>query len=172
MTLDEYECWLRAAIASYAEDKTASGQWSPDESLERSTQEHAELLPQGLSTPDNHLFSVLNGDDQLVGVLWFAVKTKFNAPVAYLYNIEIDPKHRRRGHAYRALLALEEEARRMGLAGVALHVFGHNAAAQALYAKLGYAPTNINLYKPLGGITSVKQFASIDPHPATRTAGG
>jgi ribosomal protein S18 acetylase RimI-like enzyme len=149
MTSGEYERWVRAAIASYAEDKVASGQWSPDESLERSAEEHAKLLPRGLSTPGNHLFSVLDGCDQPVGMLWFAVKTKFNAPVAYVYNIEIDPKHRRRGHAYHALLALEDEARRLGLGGVALHVFGHNTTAQALYAKLGYAPTNINLYKPL-----------------------
>ena len=149
MTIEEYERWAHAAIASYAEDKVASGQWSLDESLERSAEEHAKLLPQGLSTPDNHLLSILDANDQPVGVLWFAVKTTFNAPVAYVYNIEIDPNHRRRGHAYRALLALEEEARRLGLAGVALHVFGHNATAQALYAKLGYTPTNINLYKRL-----------------------
>jgi predicted GNAT family acetyltransferase len=32
----------------------------------------------------------------------------------------------------------------------ALHVFGHNTTAQALYAKLGYSPTNINLFKALG----------------------
>ena len=149
MTSEEYERWVHAAIASYAEDKVASGQWLPDESLARSAAEHAKLLPQGLLTPDNHLLSVLDGNHQPVGVLWFAVTTKFNAPVAYVYNIEIDPKHRRRGHAYRALLALEEEARSLGLAGVALHVFGHNTTAQALYAKLGYVPTNINLYKPL-----------------------
>jgi ribosomal protein S18 acetylase RimI-like enzyme len=37
----------------------------------------------------------------------------------------------------------------MGLAGIALHVFGHNQSARALYEKLGYAPTNLNLYKPL-----------------------
>ena len=150
MKHEEYEAWVATAIAAYAEDKVASGQWSHDESLERSAAEHAELLPQGLSTPDNHLFSVLDEDGQPVGMLWFAVTTRFNASVAYLYNVEIEPMHRGRGHAYRALLALEEEVRRMGLAGVALHVFGHNAAARALYAKLGYAPTNINMYKSLG----------------------
>ena len=149
MTSREYETWKAAAIASYAADKVASGQWAADESLHLSTKEHGELLPQGLATPDNYLFTVLDDNSRPVGVLWFAVRTKFNASVAYVYNIEIDPQHRRHGHAYRALLALEEEARRLGLAGVALHVFGHNTTAQALYAKLGYAPTNINLYKPL-----------------------
>ena len=91
MTGQEYETWMTAAIASYAEDKVASGQWAADKSLELSTKEHGELLPQGLSTPDNYLFSVRDGNGRQVGVLWFAVKTRFNAPVAYIYNIEIDP---------------------------------------------------------------------------------
>ena len=36
---------------------------------------------------------------------------------------------------------------RLGLQGIALHVFGHNTGAQALYGKLGYVPTNINMFK-------------------------
>jgi hypothetical protein len=37
--------------------------------------------------------------------------------------------------------------RELGLAGIALHVFGHNTGARTFYAKLGYHATNINLYK-------------------------
>ena len=111
--------------------------------------EYAQLLPQGLSTPDHHLFTLTDDEGTCVGVLWFALTNKFNAPVAYLYNIEVNAEHRRQGHAHRALLALEGEARRLGLTGIALHVFGHNTGAQALYAGLGYGPTNINLFKPL-----------------------
>jgi RimJ/RimL family protein N-acetyltransferase len=37
----------------------------------------------------------------------------------------------------------------LGLSGIALHVFGHNHGAQALYAKLGFVATNINLFKSL-----------------------
>ena len=55
----------------------------------------------------------------------------------------------REGHALRAFVALEDEVRRLGLSGIALHVFGHNTGAQALYAKLGFHPTNISLYKPV-----------------------
>ncbi len=66
-----------------------------------------------------------------------------------MFNIDIEPAHRRRGHASRAFLALEDELRRLGLSGVALHVFGHNPGAQALYAKLGYRPTNINMFKAI-----------------------
>jgi len=48
-----------------------------------------------------------------------------------------------------ALRALEQEVARLGLTGIALHVFGHNTQAQSLYRKLGYETTNINLFKPI-----------------------
>jgi ribosomal protein S18 acetylase RimI-like enzyme len=149
MSQTEYADWAERAIASYAADKVASGQWIEAQAVSLATREYAQLLPQGLSTPDHHLFTLTDDEGTCVGVLWFALTNKFNAPVAYLYNIEVNAEHRRQGHAHRALLALEDEARRLGLTGIALHVFGHNTGAQALYARLGYGPTNINLFKPL-----------------------
>jgi len=149
MTQPKFERWLAQAVAAFAEDKIASGQWARDEAMARSAQEHAELLPDGPSTADNHLYTLVDEAGTAVGMLWFAVTSRFDAPVAYVYNIEVEPGQRRRGHARRGLLALEQEARRLGLNGVALHVFGHNTGAQALYAGLGYGPTNISLFKPL-----------------------
>ena len=80
-------------------------------------------------------------------MIWFAEKTKFSQPIAYVFNIEVQPEHRGKGHAKRALQALEAEVARLGLHGIALHVFGHNQAARKLYAGLGYEPTNISLFK-------------------------
>lgn len=42
---------------------------------------------------------------------------------------------------------LEDQVRQVGLRRIGLHVFGHNAAAQALYRKVGYEVTNINMAK-------------------------
>lgn len=147
MTEAEYATWLEEAIPSYGQDKVASGQWTAAEALELSRQEHEHLLPQGLATPEHHFHTVVDAAGDAVGILWFAEKTKFGERIAYVFNIEIRPQRRRQGHALRAFQALEDEVRRLGLKGVALHVFGHNHAAQALYARLGYAPTNINLFK-------------------------
>ncbi len=36
-----------------------------------------------------------------------------------------------------------------GLSGIALHVFAHNAEAQALYRSLGYNVASMNMLKPL-----------------------
>jgi len=149
MTATEYAEWFEQSIVGYAADKVASGQWTTEESLELSRKEHAELLPLGLETPDNHLFTVVDSEAAAVGMLWFAVKKKFGADIAYVFDVGIHPERQREGHAARAFLALEDEVRRLGLSGIALHVFGHNDAARALYARLGFRPTNISLFKPI-----------------------
>jgi ribosomal protein S18 acetylase RimI-like enzyme len=146
----EYEAWLAEAIPGYAADKVASGQWSQEEALDRSRRGYEELLPLGLKTPENFLYTITDDETSPVGVLWFAIKVRFSARIAYVFDIAISPTRQRQGHAYRAFQALEEEVRKLGLTGVALHVFGHNTAAQALYAKLGYKPTNISLFKRVG----------------------
>jgi len=149
LTDAEYLAWLAEAVPAYARDKVASGAWAREGALERSAREHADLLPRGRDTPENFLYAILDADGAQVGVLWFAIQERGDGRVAYVYDVEIAPEHRRRGHATRAFRALEGEARRLGLAGIALHVFGHNHAAQAFYARLGYEPTNLNLYKPV-----------------------
>jgi ribosomal protein S18 acetylase RimI-like enzyme len=146
---DEYAAWLATVIPAYAADKVATGQWAAGTSLELSRQAFAELLPQGPRTADHRLYTILGTDGAPVGTLWIAIQTRGEQRVAYVYDVVIGPEHRRRGHAERAFEALGQEATSLGLAGIALHVFGHNLAAQALYAKLGFIATNINLFKPL-----------------------
>lgn len=150
MTEAEYATWLATAIPAYAADKVESGQWSAATADDRSKAEYEELLPQGLATPDHHLYTLEDDDAAPVGVLWFAVQTLFDARIAYVYDVSVVPHRQREGHALQAFHALEDEVRRLGLAGIALHVFGHNKGARALYAKLGFEPTNISLFKALG----------------------
>lgn len=149
-TEPEYASWMADVVPAYAADKVASGQWSEAEALALSRQEFAELLPEGLATAENHLFTIADDESRPVGVLWFALKTKQGSRIAYVYDVSVVPHRQREGHAWRAFLALEDKVRELGLTGIALHVFGHNLAARALYAKLGYQPTNISLFKRVG----------------------
>ncbi len=149
MTVREFEAWVPREIAGYAAEHVRTGRWSAEEALERSREEHTRLLPQGLATPDHRLWNIVPaGGREAVGMLWVQVMQK-PMPSAFIYNIEIHPQFRRRGYAEQAMLRLEEEARRLGLEGIRLHVFGHNTAARPLYEKLGYLPTNINMLKRL-----------------------
>jgi ribosomal protein S18 acetylase RimI-like enzyme len=146
----EYEAWLEESIPAYAADKVASGQWAKEASLELSRKENDELLPQGIETPDNHFYTIIDEELNAVGMLWFAVKTKFNTRIAYVFDVSILQERQREGHAFRAFTALEAEVQQLGLTGIALHVFGHNTGARVLYEKLGFNPTNISLFKALG----------------------
>jgi ribosomal protein S18 acetylase RimI-like enzyme len=108
------------------------------------------MLPPGVATPDNHLFSLREAEGStVVGMLWFAVQEQAGRKVAYVYDIAIHPPCQRRGYATHAFAALEGEARARGLAGIGLHVFGHNPGARALYERLGYEATNIHMFKKL-----------------------
>jgi ribosomal protein S18 acetylase RimI-like enzyme len=147
MTDVEYEVFLSETIPMFAAEKVASGQWSQEESLALAQKSYDDLLPLGLTTPDNYLYTIQTAPGTGIGIVWIAAQTRASKRIAYVYELSIQPEHQRKGHAKRAMQALEVEVKILGLTGLALHVFGHNHAAQALYARLGYQPTNIHMFK-------------------------
>jgi ribosomal protein S18 acetylase RimI-like enzyme len=151
MNAEEFPAYMAEAVCAFARDKVESGQWSHGSSLRLAQEGFDELLPQGLATPNHHLFTIRDSATRAsVGVLWFAVQQRAGENVAYVYDVLVDPKFRRSGYATQAFAALEAQAASHGLSGVALHVFGHNSAARALYGKLGFVPTGINMFKRVG----------------------
>ena len=158
MTEDEFAEYVEAAIPDYARDKVASGQWTEAESLSLSRKGYAELLPQGIRTPDHFLYTLRDAaTDGKVGVLWYASQEQAGRRVAYVYDNLVYPEHQRQGHATRAFTLLEQEVRRRGLSGIALHVFGHNTGAKDLYEQIGFRATNISMFKAVGSSTSAGQ---------------
>ncbi len=152
MRRESFAPYMQASVAAYAEDNVACGRWPQEGALARSLAEFESLLPQGLDTPDNHLFEIVaTADGPVVGIIWFAVEVKHGLRSAFVYDVEIYPPFRRQGHAMRAFEALEPVVAGLGLSSIGLHVFGHNPGAQALYAKLGYGVTGINMVKNLAG---------------------
>ena len=148
MARGEFLAFAAEAVPAYAADKVASGQWKKEEALELSRKSFEERLPQGLATPDNYFFSIRGlAEEVSVGTVWIAVQDRAGSRIAYVYDLRVKPEHQRNGHATRALLALEDHVRSLGLCGIALHVFGHNSHAHALYVKLGYQTTNISMFK-------------------------
>src|SRR5258708_95417 len=147
---DEYQTWLAQSVNDYAQDKVDAGTWQPEEALSRSQADFASLLPQGRSTPDNHIYSIQDAAHGThVGVLWVAVTGKGLRKSAFIYDIVIYEVQRRQGYGEGTMLALEDTVRELGLDTVGLHMFGHNKAAQALYEKVGYIVTDINMSKIL-----------------------
>ena len=150
MRPETYPAYLEAAIAGYAQENVAAGRWPEVGALERSRENFESLLPAGLDTPDNFLFEILEEETgALVGFVWYTVERKHGSCVAYIYDLEVKAEHRRKGHALRALQALESLAAAAGASTIGLNVFANNLAAQELYRRLGYAPTNFNMRKSL-----------------------
>jgi ribosomal protein S18 acetylase RimI-like enzyme len=146
----DFHAWLTQAIPAFALTNVEDGRWTLAESLEKSREAHAMLLPQGLRTPGQffvRLQAAETGED--VGALWWAETEKAGAKEAYVYNVEIEANARRRGFGRAAFLELERVARERGLHHVSLHVFGHNHGARRLYEELGFEPTSITLRKIL-----------------------
>ena len=148
MTQAEYEIYRSRAVTEYAEDKVLAGNWPEEGAIERSAKEFEHYLPLGLATPDNTLCTLVDSASGAeVGMIWYALQPESTAPIWFIFDFSIDSEQRRQGYASQALMALEERARVEGIQSIELHVFGHNTAARALYEKVGFEITNINMVR-------------------------
>jgi ribosomal protein S18 acetylase RimI-like enzyme len=147
MTEARYDDWLVATIREYAEEKVRSGNYPEEGSIERAKAEFVTLLPQGLQTPGHEIRSMVDDAGEPVGYVWFTIEDRPVGRVVFIYDIAVDPEHRRKGHAQAALEAVEAYARQHGCVGVMLHVFGSNTGARQLYLKAGYEETNVIMLK-------------------------
>ena len=134
VAMDEatFDVWEADEVEAYAEARARSGE-SPERALEVSTQQHAELLPDGLATEHHEFFVGLVGGEQ-VGTLWIGTER----PMAFVYDVKVDEAHRRRGYGAGLMRAGARWARGHGSPVLGLNVFGYNHGARALYEGLGY----------------------------------
>ena len=149
MTAEEFSQWRDQSIPAYAADKVRTERWTEQESLAEAEKEFRTLLPEGLNSTGHTLYTIADQSGQGVGAVWLARAERTTGPIGYIYDLVVWEAHRRKGHAEHAMRLLEAEAVKLGFNGLALHVFGHNLSAQALYRRLGYEPTNINMFKPV-----------------------
>lgn len=150
MPAADFDAFERECTRAYAADNVSAGRWREPGAPARAQQEFRRLLPDGLDTPDHFIYSLRETATlRSVGFLWFAELEADGVRTGYVYSIHVDAEHRGRGFAKAAIDLVEELGRARGLASVALHVFNHNAAAQALYRSVGYWITGFNMLKPL-----------------------
>ena len=148
MTEERFAAYLEAAIPEYAADKVAAGTWLEEEALQKSREGYGKLLPQGLASPRQFLFDVVQDDSgEAVGLLWIEVDDAKRD--AFIYDVMLDEAYRGRGLGREALRLAEAEASRRGCRTLSLHVFAHNARAWALYEKSGFALVDAVMRKSL-----------------------
>ncbi|MBL8306478.1 MAG: GNAT family N-acetyltransferase [Rubrivivax sp.] len=150
MREDFFPVFFEIAVANYAAENVLGGRWPAGDAPALAREETRRLLAQGLATPDHHLFELHAGPgDTPVGFLWLAQLPRGQEQAVFVFQIHVEPEHRRQGHARAALQAAEAWARQRGAASLALHVFAHNTGARALYDSLGLAVSSLNLIKRL-----------------------
>ena len=135
----EFAEWQDVLARAYADEQVQSGNWEPDEALDRAREDSATRLPQGRDTPGMLFLTGLGPDGEPVGRIWLSVEhPKGTADCAFLYDIEVDEPHRGRGYGRALLTAAEEAARSRGASSLELNVFGGNATSIGLYESAGY----------------------------------
>jgi ribosomal protein S18 acetylase RimI-like enzyme len=148
MTESEFETYLEETVPHYAADNVRAGYWSEEEALERSRKSYQDLLPQGVKTENNYLFTIRpEATGEKIGILW--MKHEAPRPYGFIFDIMLDEAWRGKGYGKQAMLAIEGVAKGLGLETIGLHVFTHNTAAMLLYKGLGYGVTSQNMAKRL-----------------------
>jgi ribosomal protein S18 acetylase RimI-like enzyme len=137
------------SLASYSEDLSKASGRSKDNAKAMAEEQFKRLLPEGLNTKDNFLYSILNEDGLRIGHLWYSIREDFGVQRVFICDIYLDEKFRGNGFGTKALRWLEKEAKTLGISDILLHVFAHNDRAQKLYQSLGYYITNFHMAKKL-----------------------
>lgn len=139
----EYANYLKESLPNYAEEKMKGEGLSKEDALKVAQDSYNRLLPQGLKTENQFLFSVTeSASEKVIGTLWFAKKVEGTKSYAFIYDILLSPEVRGKGLGKVIISLAESEVRKLGLKSMGLHVFGHNEVAINLYEKTGFRTTN------------------------------
>lgn len=148
MTDSEFQIYLKHSVETYAQEHVKAGNWSPTEALQKAEKEFQQLLPDGVASTKQHLFTIKDSQTgEKVGLIWFAERVQASRPSAFIYDFLIYEEYRNKSYGKQALIGLEEKVKELGIETIALHVFGHNKIAIDLYQKVGYEISDLHMTK-------------------------
>ncbi|MGB7605052.1 MAG: GNAT family N-acetyltransferase [Lutisporaceae bacterium] len=148
MTKEEFGIYRAKLIKSYAATLANNMRRSLEAAMVMSEQQIEGLLKDGVDTKDHYVFNVVdNVSSEKVGILWVNIKPEEKR--SFIFDIEIMSEHQGKGYGKATLKELEVFMKEMGIKQIGLNVFADNTMAKALYEKLGYAVTNMNMVKDL-----------------------
>lgn len=146
----DLDVYLEHVVPDYAQGHVDAGNWDAEGAVERSQKEFDDLLPQGVKSPNQYLYSIYEDSvGSNIGIIWFAVRDEPTGKIAFIYDFELKPEFRGKGYGADALRTIEPKVQELGLRKISLHVFGKNKVAWHLYEKVGYEVTNVLMSKEL-----------------------
>ncbi len=150
MNESDFNDYIKNAINEYAVEKIKAGTWAQEEAETLSKESFTRLLPDGVHSENQYLFSIIDVDKQVkIGYLWFQCSEKLIGKEAFIYDFIIFEEFRSQGYGTQALRALDEVVKELYINKISLHVFAHNKTALALYEKTGFIATDINMSKDI-----------------------
>ena len=148
MAQEDFAAYLERSVREYAAEHVKTGNWKESESLEKSRAEFNKLLPNGLQSKDEFVYSIVDeSTGRKLGILWVEVKMDETPRRAFGYDFWIAEEFRGKGFGKQALMALDEILKSKDVEFMGLHVFGHNTNAFELYKKMGFEITNVQMKK-------------------------
>lgn len=91
---------------------------------------------------ENHIvFIIETGSGDRAGLIWLAMREpfyEFKEQLVWIYNINIEPRHRGKGLSKLLLRLAEKWTKENGLNQIGLHVIEPNKVARSLYETTGY----------------------------------
>ena len=138
MTQDMYNNYIKKAIQQYAEEVAKSRGIDLDKALQLTNEEFNTLLPNGLKSENQYLNTIINDENEHIGIMWFSTESNHGENEAFLCDIEINKEYRGKGYGHESMKLLESKVKELNLDSIGLHVFLHNEIAYSLYNKIGY----------------------------------
>ena len=147
---DELGRYLEVLREAYLREIVVSGTMVRVDAEKKVEADIAAQLPDGIRTTDTYVYAVEDDTGKAVGYLWWAKRPdQVGKPMAFVYDVWINEDARGRGFGRAAMVALEDEVRRVGLDRIHLNVFGYNTPARQLYQSLGYTEFSVLMGKRL-----------------------
>ena len=139
MTEEEFDIFRSCSIASQAEERMKEYMCFLVAATNEAEAEFAQLLPEGLRTPNHTLMVIHDGvNKELVGYLWTLYEVTEGKKQSFLCDFIILESKRRQGYGTAALQCMEEKATEDGCQESVLFVSDRNEIAKQLYQKCGY----------------------------------
>lgn len=131
----EYKRFVEDSVLDYSKDLIKSRRCSEEEAFEEAQKSINELLPKGKDTENNFFYTIVNSENEDVGMIWYG---QYKEKTAFISDFLIFEKFRKKGYGRQALLLLDKDAEGKGFKKILLHVFRFNTTAFNLYSSLGY----------------------------------
>ena len=138
MNQDIYNHYITYSKNNYAQEITKARGISIEEAMQITNKEYDTLLPDGLQSKNQYLYTIENNENENIGIMWFSSQSNHGDNELFLCDVEVNKEYRGKGYGRESMDLLESKVKEFNMHTISLHVFLHNKIACSLYNKIGY----------------------------------